>query len=471
MPAGGIFSTAGQAGFSREEDLKWTLGLLSSSACNHLISLSQGTTPQDQGGTNPQYEVGLIKRLPWPSPSADLKKELSGLVDAIYYEKASRAATSETSHVFVTPALLSEDRSTGLPLASVRANEDSSKHRVSEHKRRIDQIACDLYAMKYAEESDPSPDGSALEDDISDESDNGADLQVDREESACVKSLISYQMGCIFGRWDLRYATGRLQRPEPLAAFAAMPLCSPGMLSSSKGLPASNTPAGYPLRINWDGLLADDPGHSNDLGRRLREVAEIIWESQAEVIEEGACAIMGVKTLRDYIRRPSKGGFWDDHVSRYSKSRRKAPIYWLLQSSDKNYALWLYYYRLDKDVLFKALVNYVEPKVRLETSRLETLRQQKAAAGESGKEAKRLAKEIEWQDDFLSELRDFEDKLRRAAKLHLEPDLNDGVVLNIAPLHELVPWKEAANYWQELLAGKYEWSSIGKQLRQKGLVN
>jgi hypothetical protein len=115
-------------------------------------------------------------------------------------------------------------------------------------------------------------------------------------------------------------------------------------------------------------------------------------------------------------------------------------------------------------------MNYVEPKIRLEFSRLETLRGQKAAVGVSGTEAKRIAKEVERQDEFLSELRDFEDKLRRAANLHLEPNLNDGVVLNIAPLHELVPWKEAKKYWEELLEGKYEWSSIGKQLRQKGLV-
>ena len=47
------------------------------------------------------------------------------------------------------------------------------------------------------------------------------------------------------------------------------------------------------------------------------------------------------------------------------------------------------------------------------------LRNQKTAAGDSGKEAKRLAKEVEQQEDFLSELRDFEDKLRRAANLHL----------------------------------------------------
>jgi hypothetical protein len=46
---------------------------------------------------------------------------------------------------------------------------------------------------------------------------------------------------------------------------------------------------------------------------------------------------------------------------------------------------------------------------------------------------------IDWGNAFLSELRDFEDKLCRAANLHLDPDLNDGVVLNIAPIRELVP--------------------------------
>ena len=67
-------------------------------------------------------------------------------------------------------------------------------------------------------------------------------------------------------------------------------------------------------------------------------------------------------------------------------------------------------------------------------------------------------------------MQDFEDKLRWAANLHLEPDLNDGVVLNIAPLWELVPWKEAKKYGDDLIKSTYDWSSIGKQLREKGLV-
>jgi len=64
----------------------------------------------------------------------------------------------------------------------------------------------------------------------------------------------------------------------------------------------------------------------------------------------------------------------------------------------------------------------------------------------------------------VSELQDFSDKLRRAADLHFEPGLNDGVALNIESLWELVPWKEAKKYWEKLIEGKHEWSSIAYQL-------
>jgi hypothetical protein len=242
------------------------------------------------------------------------------------------------------------------------------------------------------------------------------------------------------------------------------------MLRGSGGQPAERTPEKYPIRIDWDGILVDDRGHDDDIIRRVRDVLEVICGERADSIEKEACEILGVADLRDYFRKPGAGGFWDDHIKRYSKSRRKAPIYWLLQSSKKNYALWIYYHRLDKDILFKALLNYVEPKIRREESRLEELRSQKTALGAATKGSKKLDKDIDRQEAFLTELRDFEEKLRRAANLHLHPDLNDGVVLNIAPLWELVPWKEAKSYWDDLMDGKYEWSSIGKQLREKGPV-
>lgn len=302
-----------------------------------------------------------------------------------------------------------------------------------------------------------------------------------QELSVIAKQIVSFCIGASYGRWDVRP-----QGPAPCSVqpgpFDELPTGSPGMLADADGNALWESPFNYHFRINWDGIMPDDPDHSDDIVRRVREVLELIWKGQADAIEKEACDVLGVKELRDYFRKPGKGGFWDDHVPRYSKSRRKAPIYWLLQSSKKNYGLWLYYHRLDKDILFKARQNYVDPKIRLEQTRLDSLRSQKTALGTAAKGAKKIDKDIERQEALLGELKDFAEKLERAAKLNFgnpekldsavvyDPDLNDGVVLTIAPLWELVPWKEAKNYWEELLEGKYEWSSMSKLLRRKGLV-
>ena len=197
-----------------------------------------------------------------------------------------------------------------------------------------------------------------------------------------LSSQLSFGVGCAFGRWDVRSRNQIDAVVRFSDAYAPFPQVQPASLVSEDGLPSLTTPNGYPLSINWDGVLVDDPEHPEDVIRRVREVVEIVWADRADTVEREACEILGVKELRDYFRKPGKGGFWEDHVSRYSKSRRKAPIYWLLQSSKRNYGIWLYYHRSTKDLLFKVLVNYVEPKIRLETSRLETLRSQKVGAGD-----------------------------------------------------------------------------------------
>jgi hypothetical protein len=273
-------------------------------------------------------------------------------------------------------------------------------------------------------------------------------------------AVLSYFIGCAFERWDITAIDEDYPVIHNLTLDAPVPRHSCGSMYARCADAATGS-----------SFIVDDPAsNATDIVGIVHRFFEHAWGALAESVEKDVCETLGVEDLREYFQRTGKGGFWDAHLSRYTSTRRGAPIYWLLQSSKKNYAIWLYYHRLDKDLLFKALVNYVEPKIRLETSRLDSLRSQKATVGESSREAKRLAKDVERQEDFIAELRDFEDKLRRAANLYLEPDLNDGVVLNIAPLHELVPWKEAKKCWDELMAGQYEWSSIGKQLRQKGLV-
>lgn len=109
-------------------------------------------------------------------------------------------------------------------------------------------------------------------------------------------------------------------------------------------------------------------------------------------------------------------------------------------------------------------VNYVEPKIHLEEERLKDFLAMKKAIGIAGREAKQIEKDMQRKEQFVSELQDFSDKLRRAADLHLEPDLKDDLAVNIESLWELVPRKEAKKYWEKLLEGKYEWSRIAYQL-------
>ena len=75
----------------------------------------------------------------------------------------------------------------------------------------------------------------------------------------------------------------------------------------------------------------DDEDHPEDIVARVREALAVIWGDRADAIEQEACEILGVPTLRDYFRQPA--GFFADHLKRYRKSRRQAPIYWPLSTA------------------------------------------------------------------------------------------------------------------------------------------
>lgn len=486
LPAGCIFADKGPATFV-ENDLGLELlalcAMLNSRPFGYLLALQLARTQLAQS-----YEVGLIQQTPIPDLTPETTQHLATLARCAWSIKRSLDTASETSHAFMLPALLQipgKSLTTRALAWTERIRESNAK--LAHIQGEIDEHAFNLYGIhgldreKMLETSDNVDEGGAEAD--NDAADEDHEELTEVNATALVAQLLSYGVGLAFNRFDLDLALGRRPLPPEPEPFAPLPVCSPGMLTGEDGLPLRQAPPGYPLRIAADGIIVDDPDHPDDLVRCVREGLDLVLAPSSMVPggakhngqstmdwEQEACEILGVRELREYFRKPGKGGFWDDHIKRYSKSRRKAPIYWLLQSSRKNYALWLSYHRLDKDMLFKALMHYVEPKIRLEESRLDTLRAQRVDVGTSGSVAKKLARDIDRQEALLSELRDFEDKLRRVANLHLDPDLNDGVVLNIAPLRELVPWKEAKTYWDELLAGKYAWSSIGKQLRKLSLV-
>jgi len=497
VPAG-VMPTAGRAQIFPDQGQEYTvLGICASNVGSAIARFS------GEKFAWPKFQASMVQGL----PACDFPEEtLNGIkehVDAEVNRRRAVAQHYEPFQEFTLPAWIQPtgggDTSWNLYSLFGRGLETSiagafglSSDQLNELERDIRE-AVSIRGLSDDVESEDTGDESN-----DDEQELKIELISETPEEKAV-GLFMYGVGIPLGRWDVRFAQDPSLAPKLSDPFDPLPVCQPGMLVSPEGLPAepgrivskewlrtrpdANTlpPEGsvenpivtdtdYPIRIDWNGILVDDPGHEDDIVRRVREVLEVIWKERAEAIEKEACEILGVRELRDYFRKPGNGGFWVDHVKRYSKSRRKAPIYWYLRSAKGNYGLWLYYHRLDKDILFKALLNYVEPKIRLEENRLKTLRGRKEAAGNSGREAKQIEMDMDRQEQFVSELHDFKDKLRRAADLHLEPDLNDGVVLNIAPLWELVPWKEAKEYWEELVEGKYEWSSIGKYLREKGWV-
>ena len=96
----------------------------------------------------------------------------------------------------------------------------------------------------------------------------------------------------------------------------------------------------------------------------------------------------------------------------------------------------------------------------------------RADAGSNPSGAQR--KLIEAQEAFVDELRVFLDEVRRVAPLW-SVDLDDGVVVNLAPLWRLVPqhkpWqKELKSKWDDLVAGKYDWAHLAMHLWPERVV-
>lgn len=481
LPAGQVFSNEGYLVLPAERDINWVLlGYVNSSPARFLVNMICGL----------HKEVGALKVLPTPPDLARRGDFEEGIKRA--YEASRRIGVhAETNPEFLfwsLPRLAGGDDLGSFIRGLAQELNDLREQVIREHASG-DEIVSEALGLSEADTN------LVLEDLKSARSEIRAPT-VELSAHAPLASLLSWALGAVIGRWDVRMGVDDSLVPDLQGPFDQLPKLPPAALVGADGLPAepgrivseewlrarpnaitlpsegsvrSPTIADdeYPQRIVWDGILADDQEHEDDVVRCARSVLELLWPDNAPAVEQEACEILGVKSLRDYFRNPKH--FWTDHIKRYSKSRRKAPIYWLLQSPNRHYALWIYYHRLDKDIYFKALRNYVDPKLRLEQNRLKQLQDSLAGTPE-GRERKTLEKQIDDQEALANDVMDFQERLAKVAQLGLEPDLNDGVVLNIASLHELVPWKEPKKYWDELLAGKYEWSTIGKQLREKGLV-
>jgi hypothetical protein len=274
-------------------------------------------------------------------------------------------------------------------------------------------------------------------------------------------------VGVAFGRFDVRLATGAREVPPEPGPFDALPVCPPGMLTGKDGLLAAQPPSGYPLMFPVDGLLVDDPGHNRDLTRVVRTIFEVVFgaESDERWQEAGALLDSRGQDVRTWLAR----NFFEFHLKRYSKSRRKAPIFWQLATPSASYSVWLYAHKLTKDTFFQVQNDFVAPKLANEERKHVALVQ---AAGPSPTANER--REIAVLEASIEELRTMLDEVKRITGLW-NPNLDDGVVLTMAPLWRLVPqhsaWqKELKSAWGMLCAGKCDWAHLAMNLWPERVV-
>jgi hypothetical protein len=409
---------------------------------------------QSQGGC---FETGVLKFLPWSEPDDAVQASVQSAAQAAWRTKAQVFSTFETDARFISPILASGDSIAACHSNSVQVIVMANST-VASSAAAISSTISMLFGLT----------NNNFEDLDVFESDHEIKEAVEFVESPVVlaTALLSYAFGSAFGRWDIRYATGERSAPDSPTPFAALPVCPPGMLQGDNGL-SLPPEAGrqlwaeerYPLDVAWDGILVDDPEHPLDLERRVHAVLAVLWRENVDALEHEACGLLGVSTLREWFRR--SGGFFANHLKRYSKSRRKAPIYWPLSTASGSYTIWLYYHRLAGDTLYRAL-ELAKEKLQFEEVRLSRARTE---LGANPKSAERKALEV--QEIFVAELRTFNAELVRVAPIW-KPNLNDGAIINYAPLWRLIgakSWqKDVTACWNQLVAGELDWSQIAMHL-------
>jgi hypothetical protein len=233
------------------------------------------------------------------------------------------------------------------------------------------------------------------------------------------------------------------------------------MLVGPDGLPASHAPRGYPVELTSHRVLVDEPGHDADLLATMDKAAAALFDDPRSISEELA-ELLGTGDVRSYLRKR----FFKDHLSRYSMSRRKAPIYWPLTVPSRSWTVWLYAPTLGREAIYAAAGhaerrhNASESEIR----RLESAQLQASTPNTPGHDpatAREIAKRLDTERSLSEELRSLNKTLVRIAGSGWTPDLDDGIVVCAAPFADaLLDWaKDPADARKRLRAGELGWTT------------
>ena len=220
-----------------------------------------------------------------------------------------------------------------------------------------------------------------------------------------IVSLISYAVGCMFGRYSLdvdglAYAGGEWDTSKYKTIIPdndnIIPIC-------------------------------DDEYFDDDITGRFVEFVRKVYgdDTLEENLKFVADALGGKGTPREVIRSYFLNDFYADHLKTY----QKRPIYWLFDSGKKNgFKALCYMHRYQRDLLARLRTDYVHEQQERYRTQLAQLSD--AIDHASASERVKLTKQQKKFQDQATELQKYEEKVHHLADQNIEIDLDDGVKHN-----------------------------------------
>ncbi len=220
-----------------------------------------------------------------------------------------------------------------------------------------------------------------------------------------IRSLISYAVGCMFGRYSLD---------------------TEGLAYAGGAWDASKYKTFIP---DADAILpiSDDEYFSDDIVGRFVEFVRVVYgdDSLEENLKFIADALGGKGSSRAAIRNYFINNFYADHCKIY----QKRPIYWLFDSGKKNgFKCLVYIHRYQPDTIARIRTDYVHEQQSRYRTVIAGLEQRINSASTS--ERVKLSKELSRLKGQETELRKYEEKIHHLADQMIHIDLDDGVKHN-----------------------------------------
>ena len=386
---GALSNTAGSSLYPDDSVFLSYLTFLNSVVSQYLIDFISPTL---------NYSAGPISTVPILE---EIFKNESTKIGLINIEESKKDWDSfETSWDFTVHPLVKNKVSTVSEAYSLWATECLERFdTLKANEEELNRIFIDIYGLQ--DELDPY-----VED--KDVTVRKADLTRD------VKSLISYAVGYMFGRYSLDV--------EGLA-FAG------GDFDTSK----------YSTFIpDEDNILpiCDEEYFEDDIVTRFIEFVRVVYGSDTleENLEFVASALGGKGTPREVLRNYFLNDFYKDHCKIY----QKRPIYWLFDSGKKNgFKSLVYIHRYTPDLIARMRTGYVHPQQARYRTQIELLENQIEEAS-STSERVRLNKQLKKVSEQAAELAKYEEIVHHWADKMEPMDLDDGVKVNYEKFKDLL---------------------------------